>query len=342
MGVTGNRGWSASSLSPVQRPLRAQRRPLPQPVPRPRRRRVHRRLRRRPARRARHHDRRRRRLPDRRADPGRRRFHHPARRPVRRPPSGVPASTASSSSPTRCRPAGAAPASTSGATRPTASSPTCSPSPRASATGSRSPASSRPPTLMDCVQANSISTFGGNPLVCAGGAGQPPVPARPRPPGQRPAPGRSASSTASSRSSTTLDVVGDVRGKGLMIGVELVGRRRHAPPNPAAAAARARGGRERGLLIGKGGLYGNCLRIAPPLTLTDDECAEGAADPRRRHPVGGGGAIASPSVRLPQLVRGTRVRREDHRHDRRDSHADRRRPRHHRRGLDRDVALRRA
>ena len=32
-----------------------------------------------------------------------------------------------------------------------------------------------------------------------------------------------------------------------------------------------------GLLIGKGGLYGNCLRIAPPLTLTADEADEGAA-----------------------------------------------------------------
>ena len=33
--------------------------------------------------------------------------------------------------------------------------------------------------------------------------------------------------------------------------------------------------RERGLLIGKGGLYGNVLRIAPPLTLTEDEAREG-------------------------------------------------------------------
>ena len=30
-----------------------------------------------------------------------------------------------------------------------------------------------------------------------------------------------------------------------------------------------------GLLIGKGGLYGNVLRIAPPLSLTEDEAAEG-------------------------------------------------------------------
>ena len=35
--------------------------------------------------------------------------------------------------------------------------------------------------------------------------------------------------------------------------------------------------RRRGLLVGKGGLFGNCLRIAPPLSLTSDEADEGAA-----------------------------------------------------------------
>lgn len=33
--------------------------------------------------------------------------------------------------------------------------------------------------------------------------------------------------------------------------------------------------RERGLLVGKGGLYGNVIRMAPPMTLTDAEAAEG-------------------------------------------------------------------
>ena len=49
------------------------------------------------------------------------------------------------------------------------------------------------------------------------------------------------------------------------------------PRNAAAAAAVLEQCRENGLLIGKGGLYGNCLRVAPPLTLTDEECAEGTA-----------------------------------------------------------------
>ena len=33
--------------------------------------------------------------------------------------------------------------------------------------------------------------------------------------------------------------------------------------------------REEGLLLGKGGVYGNVLRIAPPLTLTEEEADEG-------------------------------------------------------------------
>jgi 4-aminobutyrate aminotransferase len=59
-----------------------------------------------------------------------------------------------------------------------------------------------------------------------------------------------------------------------MIGVELV-RPGTTEPDPAAAAAVLERAREGGLLIGKGGLYGNCLRVAPPLTLTEDEAREG-------------------------------------------------------------------
>lgn len=70
------------------------------------------------------------------------------------------------------------------------------------------------------------------------------------------------------------DTIGDVRGKGLMIGVELVepgGRE----PSPRAAAAVLEATRDAGLLVGKGGLYGNVIRLAPPMTLTDDEAVEG-------------------------------------------------------------------
>jgi 4-aminobutyrate aminotransferase len=70
-----------------------------------------------------------------------------------------------------------------------------------------------------------------------------------------------------------LDVIGEVRGKGLMIGIELVGPDGKPAPDKAAAALEA--SREQGLLVGKGGLYGNGLRIAPPLSITEEEADEG-------------------------------------------------------------------
>ncbi|GAA0577048.1 aspartate aminotransferase family protein [Actinomadura livida] len=69
-------------------------------------------------------------------------------------------------------------------------------------------------------------------------------------------------------------VVGDVRGKGLMFAIELVDPGT-GEPSPPLAAALMEAARERGLLIGKGGLYGNVVRMAPPMTLTDAEAAEG-------------------------------------------------------------------
>ncbi|MDQ4117970.1 MAG: aspartate aminotransferase family protein, partial [Actinomycetota bacterium] len=48
-------------------------------------------------------------------------------------------------------------------------------------------------------------------------------------------------------------------------------------PDAAAAARALELARQNGVLIGKGGLYGNVLRIAPPMTLTADEATEGMA-----------------------------------------------------------------
>ncbi|HLV75620.1 MAG TPA: aspartate aminotransferase family protein [Vulgatibacteraceae bacterium] len=69
-------------------------------------------------------------------------------------------------------------------------------------------------------------------------------------------------------------IVRDVRGKGLMFAVELADPGT-GEPSPALAAAVMEAARERGLLVGKGGLYGNVIRMAPPMTLTDAEAAEG-------------------------------------------------------------------
>ena len=66
-------------------------------------------------------------------------------------------------------------------------------------------------------------------------------------------------------------LVGDVRGMGLMQGVELVTDRATKEPAATATARLLEETKRRGVLIGKGGLYGNVLRIAPCLNI-------GAAD----------------------------------------------------------------
>jgi len=72
-------------------------------------------------------------------------------------------------------------------------------------------------------------------------------------------------------------LVGEVRGMGLMQGVELVKDRQTKEPAPQAVAAVMEGARQRGLIIGRGGLYGNVLRISPPLNVTTAD-ADQAAD----------------------------------------------------------------
>jgi len=67
-------------------------------------------------------------------------------------------------------------------------------------------------------------------------------------------------------------LIGDVRGRGLMIGLELVRDRRSKEPAAEEARALRATLRERGVLVGVGGNFGNVLRIQPPLSITADEC----------------------------------------------------------------------
>ena len=71
-------------------------------------------------------------------------------------------------------------------------------------------------------------------------------------------------------------VIGEVRGMGLMQGLELVEdeTRGDRTPNPKATLRLFEETKSRLLLIGRGGLYGNCLRISPPLTVTAAEVDE--------------------------------------------------------------------
>ncbi|HEY2826854.1 MAG TPA: aspartate aminotransferase family protein [Pirellulales bacterium] len=66
-------------------------------------------------------------------------------------------------------------------------------------------------------------------------------------------------------------LIGEVRGLGLMLGVELVRDRKTKEPANTEAADVMEMCKQRGLIIGKGGLYGNTLRIKPPMCITTDD-----------------------------------------------------------------------
>jgi 4-aminobutyrate aminotransferase-like enzyme len=69
--------------------------------------------------------------------------------------------------------------------------------------------------------------------------------------------------------------VGDVRGRGLFLGVELVRGRTSAEPDAELAQRTQRGLRDRGVLVGRGGRHGNVLVLAPPLVIEEDVLDDG-------------------------------------------------------------------
>ncbi|MGH7568873.1 MAG: aspartate aminotransferase family protein [Gemmatimonadales bacterium] len=73
----------------------------------------------------------------------------------------------------------------------------------------------------------------------------------------------------------TFPFIGDVRGMGLMQALELVEDRKTKAPAPQKTLALMEAAKRHGLLIGKGGLYGNVIRIAPSMLVTAAEVDDG-------------------------------------------------------------------
>ncbi|WP_250037976.1 aspartate aminotransferase family protein [Paractinoplanes maris] len=125
--------------------------------------------------------------------------------------------------------------------------------------------------VMNAVPAISFSTFGGNPLSMAAGSAVLDYVLDHDLQGNA---ARVGAILLDGLRGLDLPSVGEVRGKGLMIGVEMV-RPGTTEPDPAATVRVFDECRAGGLLVGKGGLYGNVLRMGPPLTLTEAEAREG-------------------------------------------------------------------
>ncbi|MBX6342380.1 MAG: aspartate aminotransferase family protein, partial [Thermomicrobiaceae bacterium] len=115
-----------------------------------------------------------------------------------------------------------------------------------------------------------LSTFGGNPVSCAAALANIDVMLEEDLPGQAAAKGQQVLAQLREMAAEH-ELIGDVRGLGLMIGVELVADRTTRQPAAKQAAAVRAYAREQGVLIGVGGQEGNVLRIQPPLTISEGE-----------------------------------------------------------------------
>ena len=126
--------------------------------------------------------------------------------------------------------------------------------------------------LMDGLPALGVATFGGNPVsMAAAGATLDHVLEHDL---QGNALRQGGTIIDGLRALRELPCVRDVRGKGLMFAIEMVDPDTDAPSSVLAGRV-LEAARERGLLVGKGGVHGNVLRMAPPMNLSTEEAAEG-------------------------------------------------------------------
>ena len=130
--------------------------------------------------------------------------------------------------------------------------------------------------IADTLQKNTISTFGGNPISSAAANATLEIIERDELKANANEMGEILKDGLIKIQSDHREVIGEVRGKGLMVGLELVvdETKKDRTPNPDAVDRLMEETKDRGLLIGRGGLYGNCVRISPSLNIGRSEIDE--------------------------------------------------------------------
>ncbi|HWE53723.1 MAG TPA: aspartate aminotransferase family protein [Bryobacteraceae bacterium] len=129
------------------------------------------------------------------------------------------------------------------------------------------------PEVADAMKGVTISTFGGNPVVTTAAKAvidyieeQNLL--------------RNTEETGNYLKGKLLDlkdkhqIIGDVKGMGLLLALELVEDRRTKAPAAAATNQMLEAARENRIMIGKGGLYGNCIRLSPPMNISRTDVDE--------------------------------------------------------------------
>ena len=129
------------------------------------------------------------------------------------------------------------------------------------------------PEVADAFQALTLSTFGGNPVSSAAANATLEVIEQENLAQNAEVMGARLRNGLEELQRKHPKHLGDVRGKGLMLAIEFVADEPAGDrtANPQATNQVFEAAKERGLLIGKGGLDANVLRIAPALTVTADE-----------------------------------------------------------------------
>jgi 4-aminobutyrate aminotransferase-like enzyme len=122
------------------------------------------------------------------------------------------------------------------------------------------------PEVADAMKGVTISTFGGNPVVTTAAKavidyiGEQNLLS-------------SVETTGAYLKSKLIELqqkhqlIGDVRGMGLLVAIELVEDRATKAPATAATLRLMEAARENRIMVGRGGLYGNCLRLSPPMNI---------------------------------------------------------------------------